>query len=54
MQQKVKSTDNISTVLDLSQNTDYLFKIRLECGGTFGSESETSEPFKTASIVSLN
>ena len=62
MQQTVKPTDKKLTVLELSQSTIYLFKVRPECSDNFGSESDTSEPIKTkmripskptASIVSF-
>ena len=47
MQQRVKSTEKSSTVLGLSEDTVYLFKVRPDCGDTFGSESDTSEPIAT-------
>jgi hypothetical protein len=52
MQQRVKSTEKSSTVLGLSEDTVYLFKVRPDCGDTFGLESPTSEPIVTKRIVS--
>ncbi len=55
MQQRVKSTEKSSTVLGLPEDTVYLFKVRPDCGDTFGPESPTSEPIvtKTTSTVSF-
>ena len=46
-QQKVKATEENLTVSELSQNAIYFFKVRPECGDSFGSESDISEPIKT-------
>ena len=53
MQQRVKSTEKSSTVLGLSEDTVYLFKVRPDCGDTFGSESDTSEPIVTTSTSTV-
>ena len=47
VQQSVTSREESSTVLGLSKDTAYLFKVRPDCSDTFGSESDTSEPIKT-------
>ena len=46
-QQTVKATEENLTVSGLSQNVIYFFKVRPECGDSFGSESDISEPIKT-------
>ena len=51
MEQRVTSTEESSSVLGLSEDTVYLFKVRPDCGDTFGSESDMSEPIKTKKIA---
>ena len=51
MQQRVKATEEKLTVSKLSQNTIYFFKVRPECGDSFGSESNISEPIITRKII---
>ena len=52
MQQKVKPVEEKSTLSELSQNTVYFFRVRSECGDSFGSDlSDVSAPIKTKKMI---